>query len=170
MSSVAHLGLGPVSTIRDLERNKLTEQVALQIGRFTAEGEPTLEVEVVDHGTVTLPAPTVNADETVPMGYNTKLYINRLPDESTPGETWAPRTNGSHQVFANKPAGVGPGELMDAPGTLGIVKAAQLRLLGLRCTGFLREWDISWDVGCDEVQARNSFALTWGAQVSAHTL
>jgi hypothetical protein len=98
-------------------------QVAFQVGHFTTDGGPTVEIEVVDHGTVTLPASMVNADKTVPTGYNVKLYINQLPEGEPPaGQSWAKKTNGSHQVFVNKPAGVGPGELMDALRANGAVK------------------------------------------------
>jgi len=51
--------------------------VAFQVGHFTTDGGPNVEIEVVDHGTVTLPASMVNADKTVPTGYNVKLYILR---------------------------------------------------------------------------------------------
>lgn len=111
-----------------LQKHKLTELVAVQIGHFDAGLEKTTELEVVglnavDLGTVTLPGSMVNAEKTVPTGYNATLLINQ-PDKPPAGQAWAETIKATHRVFINKPAGVGPGELMDALRAINAVKAA----------------------------------------------
>jgi len=73
-----------IQLISYLQDNNLVDQVAFQVGHFNTDGGPTVEIEVVDRGIVTLPASMVNADKTVPTGYNVKLYINQLPEGEPP--------------------------------------------------------------------------------------
>jgi hypothetical protein len=175
-NNVIYVGMQPTIAARDdgkmlckfinyINENNLTEQVVFQVGHFTAEGGPTVELEVVGpesviHGTVTRLASMVNVKEIVPTGYNVKQYMNQPTDADPPaGQTWAKKVDESHKVFINKPAGAGPGSSW----TLSVPMALS-RQLSYVHVGFWYTWfavmGISWTSStmgckCDTFSHRN---------------